>query len=325
MKKLLFIGTSVITLSILFLEVFTYKNILFKHFFISSDALFVISLFFTWTIINSNKNGNKVMDLVTLYVFTFIKYLFIPISFFYIYFLFLNINNYPNYVFSIYHLQPDLLVRPLLFSLCISFLSYIKKHTSLFHKTLSFVKDPRKKYENLSVLVLVVTLFSYGVFNFTKNIDTLSPYVVLSFANFSKSNIEKTDVIMKVKYGYYYDYVKFVKQIVPENASILLPPQENPWQNEGNQRLTRYFLYPRTIYSAHESNLPEDISYIVIAWGSPDFPPKNGKSYGWPKERIEASKIYIYNFDTKGITEYSGDYDPDKFMKPGTYGLIKTK
>ena len=130
---------------------------------------------------------------------------------------------------------------------------------------------------------------------------------------------------MKVKYGYYYDYINFVKQIVPENSSILLPPQENPWQNEGNQRLSRYFLYPRTIYSAHESNLPEDISYIVIAWGSPDFSPKNGKSYGWPKERIEASKIYIYNFDTKSITEYSENYDPDKFMKPGIYGLIKTK
>jgi len=325
MKKLLFIGTSVITLSILFLEVFTYKNILFKHFFVSSDVLFVVSLFFSWSIINTNKSGNKIIDLGTLYVFTFIKYLFIPLSIFYIYFLLLNINHYPNYVFSIYHLQPDLIVRPILFSLCISFLSYIKMQTSLFHKTLSFVKEPRKKYENLCVLILVVTLFSYGVFNFTKNINTLSPYVFLSLKNFSKNSLEKMDIMMKIKYGYYYDYIKFVKQVVPENSSLLLPPQENPWQNEGNQRLTRYFLYPRIIYSAHESNLPQDISYIVIAWGSPDFPPKSGKSYGWPKERIEASKIYIYNFENKSVTEFSENYDPDKFMKPGTYGLIKTK
>lgn len=325
MKKLLFIFISCLTFFILILEVFTYKNILFKHFFISSDVLFVISLVLGWMVLNSQERGNKLVEFLSKYTFFTLQYLFLPISVCYLYFIFLNINHYPNYVFSNYHLQPDLLIRPLLFSLSILLLSYIKKRSGMFTQTVNLIKDPKKQTENILLLVLILALFSYGVFNFMKDINSLSPYVVLSFKNFDKSEQQKRDVMMKTKYGYFYDYIKFVNKIVPSNSSILLPPQKNPWQNEGNQRLSRYFLYPRNIYSAHENNLPSNIEYIEIAWGSVDFPSKSETEYGWPKNKINAETVYIYNFESGKYTEYKGDYDPDKYLKPGVYGLIKTR
>ena len=81
----------VLTLLVLLLEVFTYKNILLKHFYISSDVLFVISLFFVWAILNIRDFGITTIDKITLYVIRFIKYLFIPFFVVYVYFIFLNI------------------------------------------------------------------------------------------------------------------------------------------------------------------------------------------------------------------------------------------
>jgi hypothetical protein len=151
------------------------------------------------------------------------------------------------------------------------------------------------------------------------------PYTVAIIRNINSNKEERFDFMMNMKYGNYYEYLNFVKSIADTQSSILLPPQKNPWQFEGNQRLARYFLYPRTLYSAHENNNPENVDYIEIAWGSTNFPPKGDDTYGWPRENINADKVYIYDFDSNKYQTYDEDYDPNKFLKPGVYGLIKTK
>jgi len=48
-------------------------------------------------------------------------------------------------------------------------------------------------------------------------------------------------------YGGFYPAMKMVVDLTPENALILIPPQGNPWEVEGNAFMAAYFLYPRKV------------------------------------------------------------------------------
>jgi hypothetical protein len=180
-------------------------------------------------------------------------------------------------------------------------------------------------YRNFLSISLISLIAIFGLTNFVTDVSDFLPNLILIVKTENLNKDTKYAYIMQAKYGYYYDYMEFVKTIVPENSSILIPPQINPWQFEGNQRLDRYFLYPRTLYSTGEVNLPGNYDYILIAWGNSAFPPDKGDLYGWPRFKIKAEDVYIYDINTKTFKVYQGDYDPEKYLKDGVYGLIKTK
>ncbi len=317
MKRLLLILFISLTFLSLFAEVYTFKYFLFKHYFISTDLLIVLTLIVELYVLK-DKDYNT-------FFLTISKLLFVPLAIIYFYLTYLNNSNYSNYVFSKYHVQPELILRPLVFSILIFLMIYLKQKKPLILDTVNVFKKKDHRIENSIIGLLFILLVSFGLTNFFKDFATLWPYLNPIPNHLISTYSQKYDYIMKIKYGNYYEYTQFVKNVVSDNSSLLLPPQQNPWQYEGNQRLARYFLYPRTLYSAHKKNLPKSVDFIEIAWGSTDFAPKGDETYGWPKNKIKAEKVYIYDFDTNDYKIYNEDYEPEKFLKPGVYGLIKTK
>ena len=132
------------------------------------------------------------------------------------------------------------------------------------------------------------------------------------------------DFKMKERWGIYYDYIKFVKENTPENASILIPPQKFPWPSSGNVGLNRYFLFPRNMGNG-SYNEPMDLrnyDYVLLVWGE-----EGGvkSDYGWPKIPLKAEKIIYFNPDTGAVTEKIENYDPKLVPVNGAWGIIKIK
>ncbi len=74
------------------------------------------------------------------------------------------------------------------------------------------------------------------------------------------------------------EYMSFLRETVPENAKVVMPPHE-PVQPLSNRGFAEYFLMPRTIINCGSDEVRECVlrmtgehSYIVTAW---KFPPKD--------------------------------------------------
>lgn len=204
-------------------------------------------------------------SLINTYLFLS-KLVLICISAFYFLFNFVEEHNYKNYVYSHYHIQPQLILRPIIL---ISFflIAYLVRDKIVF---LSNIKsyEPKKNYINsILAFALVVILAVFCIGNLFEDVSLLSKYFVDFMKTASMSKEEKYNYVMRSNYGYYFDYMEFVKSVVPSSSSILLPPQKNPWQLEGNQCLDRYFLYPRVLYSQYDQHLSNEYDYVLITWG----------------------------------------------------------
>lgn len=325
MKRLLIIIFLPLTIASLLIETYTFKYFLYKHYYINTDMLIVASLLLVVFVLYENRSKNNILELVSNLLINTSRFLYLPLLIVYFYLTYLNNINYPNYIFSTYHVQPELILRPIIFSILLSVIIYLKNKKTFVLNLATFVSSKKNRTNNLILGLLILATITLGLNNLFLDFSTLMPYTVAIIKNIHSDKEERYDYMMNMKYGTYYEYLNFVKSVVETKSSILLPPQKNPWQFEGNQRLARYFLYPRTLYSAHEVNQPDKVDYIEIAWGSTDFPPKENDTYGWPKDKIEADMVYIYDFNTNKYQIYNEDYDPEKFLKPGVYGLIKTK
>ncbi len=314
--KALFVILFPVTFSVLLVESITYKNVFLKYAGLSSDVLLGTELLLGIVVLISiEKYKNTALDKII--------NLYIKLSFFgtvtgYIAYFTMTIVdnlNYKNFIFSKYHIQPDLFLRPILLLL---FLSVV---TILIKKLLQKDK-PIHYFLNISFVSLIMV---FGINNLVLDFTNLIPNVVTILKTARLNNDEMDKYAMHMKYGQYYDNLQIVKQIVAENESILLPPQKNPWQFEGNQRLDRYFLYPRTLYSSTEVSSLDNLNYILITWGSDVFPPAQGETYGWPNYKINSKEIYIFDATSETYKTYNGNYDPKIYLKSGVFGLIKIK
>lgn len=306
--KPLFLVLYPVTLLSLLIESYTFKYFLYKHFYINSDILTAIVFVLIIFILRSPR------DKIIKFYLLISSISVVVITAFYFFLTFIDDYNYQNYSFSKYHIQPDLLLRPIILGLFFLVAYYIEKKIKVFNRKKSFLSS-----------LLFVTVVIFGISNLFLDVSNLHQSLVTVIKTVNLKNSTKYSYIMRTQYGYYYDYIEFVKSIVPANASILLPPQKNPWQFEGNQRLDRFFLYPRTLYSTGEPDLPGTYDYILIAWGNSAFPPATGDSYGWPQYKVQAKEVYIYDINSNNYKIYKGDYDPKEYLKNDAYGLIKIK
>jgi len=102
------------------------------------------------------------------------------------------------------------------------------------------------------------------------------------------------DEKMRRKWGWYYDFICFIKENTPEDASILLPPQNSRYPKIGNLSFNGYFLVPRSLHHGNQETLQnlKPPVYVVVC---KEFPPfkveglkimkdsKNGLIYYQPK------------------------------------------
>lgn len=321
-------ATSIITLFLisfsfllLFIEAYTYKGFIAKHFFVDAKTPTIISIillvYYKYKLKPDNKN-----NLIDLGI-KLNNVLIIMLTILYFGMQYLETVNYNNYVFSKYHLQPQNFLSLVLFSLGILLVDLYSKGVKnkilkeLFGNYLN--KSGRfTSYllNSLTFVLVTVAFFTYTLTTFSAAFKSLS---------FIYKNINYTyDDKMRHIWGSYYDYMKFVKENTPENASILIPPQISPWQSEGNEALSRYFLYPRKLRNSELRDINvADFDYVLISWGTWYSNDKN--LYGWPKDSINAEEILLFDVDKKKVIRYKENYDPDDDRYVNAYGIIKIK
>jgi hypothetical protein len=134
---------------------------------------------------------------------------------------------------------------------------------------------------------------------------------------------------MFYEWGKQYQFMVFVRNNTPEDANIIIPPEQDPWlMGSGNGTYVRAFLFPRkiiqeglTIPSDDLNNFPEN-SYILIDWGKEECKP-DPECHGWPRQNIKSAKIIYKDPDSDGVAEVQENTIYKLKESQYVYGLIK--
>jgi hypothetical protein len=248
-------------------------------------------------------------------------------------------KNYPNYIFSTYHLQPDNFFNLVILGIFLSIFGFIyfsaksdklKKFFSNF--LLNYLGlDIRNSFEigkigfkvflgNILIIVCIFLLIVYFFDNFSKTLSKAIKNNIYVLTHLNASYDDK----MRKNWGFYYDYMKFVKENTPEDATILIPPQSYHWLSSGNGGLNRYFLYPRKQIHGEVFEIPKDgYDYVMISKGEWYA---EGVDWGWPKVNIDAEKIIYLNPENREVSIfYDTVFDAKDEKNKYAWGIIKVK
>lgn len=337
LNKFILPFTITITLSFLIIEAFTYSGFIRQHLFIDSKLFMVINvlmLLFNSFINNSDKNIVKNVEVDLLILVVKGSYLAVPILAI-IYYIMIAVEsaNYPNYIFSTLHINPDSFFSVFVFSVIIS-VSGLLSQIDLTNLDLNQVSEsdiPRTKNFRLNIngnkfqsLVTILFIVMFGYFTL-QNFILTSKRIVKSNIYILVNKDATYDDKMYESWHFFYKYMKFIVDNTPENSSIAIPPPIRPWLSEGNSVLVRYFLFPRYVVTIEdESGNIIHPDYYIISKGI--WKATLESEYGWPKVKIEAEEIIYLNekdFSIKKIKNVI--YDPDLDENKYGWGLIKVK
>lgn len=222
--------------------------------------------------------------------------------------------HYMNYILNTLHIHLDGIAYPFLFNLSI-FL--VEKFKHLVPKPLG---RARIAYP---LLVFLLIYFAAGNMTYV----TTMAFERNSYIPFHLR--DSYDDKMYYRWADFYRFMVFVKQNTPETATIVVPPEQNPWLiGTGNPNFVRSFLYPRKVVSGKLIITEEDLrsfvdnTYLLISWGKEVCSPEPA-CHGWPRQGIKAQKIVYKDPDSAGVIETKENtiYDPKdtKYV----YGVIK--
>lgn len=234
-------------------------------------------------------------------------------------------SHYPNYIFTTFHINFPSLAKSINISIVFLITQLLsQKINSLID--LSKIDFNNKIYRSTLlrsvIFILIVMLTTYYAGKSLINIiivTTSSNQHILTHLNATY------DDKMREYWPGMYDYMLFIKNLTPDNATILLPPQQSPWLTEGNAGLIRYFLYPRKVINGNLYSLSDsDFQYVLIAHGS--WGAEEDGMYGWPKVATQAEQIWYWNDKTNEVIP--GDtqtYKPGDTSIDRQWGLIQVK
>lgn len=175
-----------------------------------------------------------------------------------------------------------------------------------------------RKFFDLVTLTSLISLLAIftGFYGF-RSLEGVIQDDLYILENLQMSNSNK----IKKEMGIVYDLTKLIDEKTPENSRVLIPPQLTPYIQTGNASYIRYFIYPRYPVNGTMNNFSsKDCNYVLVVRGEGSSA-EPGK-YFWPKDTIEAEKVYYIKSNGK-FAEYDGNYYPNEF--PGIGGLIKLK
>ena len=322
------------TFSALFVESFTYAGFVGKYIIFGAKFFLLLSIlsgiiqlayssqFKRW----DDENYvflNKIFFYfcnVTLPVFVFLYYVAVVTE----------AKNYPNYVFSTFHLNIDNFSYVVFFDLFNVFLGQVKEYKNILIQVDKSIKAGKAFKENKTVNVfwlnkllistLIILIFFFGATNLLQTGKQLIVDNIYIFLNRSFSYDEK----MEAKWGLFYKYMRFVRDNTPQDSAIAIPPPVRPWLSEGNSVLVRYFLYPRFLVTVeNEFTTERKPDYYFLAKGL--WKAYDEKDYGWPKDYIKAEKILYMDTESNIAREVEKDYDPSEPENLQSWGLIKAK
>ncbi len=293
----------IFTYACLLLDTIKYPGFVEKHFFIDAKVFFVLCLMVV-LFIKSNKKILKTINIFNLMVSVVsgLGYIFFSIQ---------EASHYTNYVLSEFHFSLGGLVYVFLFSVSIfAVVQYGSRFNFKLNKT------------NFWQVVLYFFVAYTLVINFGatfKNALVSDIYVGLHLN-------DNYDQKMRNQWGNYYDYMVFVRENTPEDATIIVPPQILPWVRTGNVALDRYFLYPRTLVQNTTEQILDTFSlsegtFIMISWG--DWECDYGKCKLWPQQEIKAHEKIIKDSEANSVKEikYNVIFTPEDTTDP--YGLLR--
>jgi len=118
------------------------------------------------------------------------------------------------------------------------------------------------------ILMLIVFVVVFAA-QFGRGIHPVLTHLVRDLRDLGSSYDEK----MRRRWGWYYDFISFIKENTPEDANILFPPQSNQYSKIGNLGLNSYFLLPRGLHHGNEQTVQSLTPpvYLVICKGFPPF------------------------------------------------------
>lgn len=293
----------VITYFCLLLESIKYPGFIGNHFFIDAKVYFAITI----VLLLFCDTKSKVMSLVLK-----VNRLFLPIILLnYLVFSFIEGVHYRNYVLNTFHFHLDGLILPVLFSFAI----YL---TDKFKNVIPRVKGKI----GIIYLALVFSIIYFAV----KNIAFVSD-MSFSTDSYILSHVQNSyDDKMFYQWGDFYRFMVFVRNTTPSSATIVIPPQEDPWLiGTGNPHFVRAFLYPRKIIQGAKIIPNVKVfgpnTFILISWGKEECIPVG--CHGWPRQDIKATKIIYKDPDSEKMIETKENaiykLEDDKYV----YGVIK--
>lgn len=268
------------------IEAISYAGFIQSHLHISAYFFYLLSILLA---LKSRKSFAKSKWLYILGI--------VP-TFTYMVLVFLEKINYPNFIYTIAHIN---LFNLLLFTALLWF------HL-LIIKQFGFIKS-----------LLIATLIFVAVDGTGRTLAII--YIGLRdlaldpFATYSQK--------MTNAYPGVYPALQQVRQLTSEDATILIPPQGNPWEIEGNAAMVTYFLYPRHVKNLDVDKLKDlpNHTYLLIAKGS--WPKTGDTDYGWPKVAVHASTLWQIDLSSQQNLSYARDYDP--LLDKWDWGLIEVK
>ncbi len=324
LNKIIFPYLTFLTFSFLFLESYMYIGFLRRYILVNSQVFFVIALISGLFVLLPLKKVDREIE----FMFRANRLSMPILVVFYWIMVATEARNYPNYVFSNYHIQPENFLYLVFLSGYILLIEYaISKR-----KTIYYLK--RKISPVLGTDGIFILLCSLGLLTYSTIIGGIKVFHSSSYSNLFifKHIADDYHDKMRSQWGSFYDLMLFINEKTEEDAVIAIPPQKSPWLTIGNGGLVRYFIYPREyIHITSREYVDGDIyklpeakyDYVVIAKGS--WLVKDESLYGWPKVAVEAEKFWLFDGSTGSIYERQGDFDPKEEGISESWGLIKVK
>ena len=290
----------------LLLDTVKYPDFVGNHFFISSVVYFAIAT----TLLIFLNTESKIMNLVfrlnrILLVLTLVLYIVLSL---------IEGAHYMNYILNTLHIHLDGIAYPLLFNISIL----------LVEKFKHLVPKPSGRTKvTYPLLIFLLIYFVAGNMTYITNMAfERNSYIPFHLG-------DSYDEKMYYRWGDFYRFMVFVRQNTPETATIILPPEQDPWLiGTGNPNFVRSFLYPRKVVSEKliipEADLKSfpDNTYLLISWGKEVCNPEP-TCHGWPRQDIKAQKIIYKDPDSERAIEIK----ENALYKLGdgkyVYGLIK--
>ncbi len=313
----------VITWMFLFLDIYVYPGFVQKVIFLDARLFIVVAMALGLTATLGKAHWRKKNGPLMELVFG-VNRLLLPVGvFLYVLVTFAEENNYPNFVFSRFHLHA-LYFKYLVVFLIITLLVDLSR---IYHKWLLSVLIPQSRLKlfrssfHYNLFLLTIVIAGYLVITNAFVVwQTMLQYYVFMVKKPFASYEEKSRYILGD-----YEYFTFIKDYTPESAVIAIPPQQIPWLTSGNGGYLRYFVYPRQVINSNLGPpLPEIADYAIIDKG--EWYVDDESLYGWPKATVSAEKIWYFDRDTAQVTE-SNDITFDPTIEANRYkwGLIKLK
>lgn len=334
-KKILLLNKKIfpflvaLTYFFLFLETYMYIGFL-SNFFLVDSRFFLVLTVTSAVMLKIQPSGFKKKNnegQLSILLFQLNMLIFPIILIFYLIMQFSEEANYPNYIFSTFHIQPENFFYVVIFSFALLFVDQmVRVRNSVLQVTglkgqfdLRSSDFRRRPLESAFKLILLGLLLFYLVDRLTYTLHRVINSNIYVLTHLMSTDDDK----MRKKWGFYYDFMKFVDEYTEDGSTMVVPPQMGPWLTVGNAGLDRYFVYPKKIVKGGYDSLPEgEYDYVLIAWGG--WGVKDKERYGWPKVPVEAEKIWYLNTNLE-VKEFSENYEPDDPKNEKAWGLIKIK